>query len=65
VLKATSLEEAKLIKSTLEVEHKQGLLIDYAKGQNTTMAALMIRYLREETPRNKSFEIDRILVLGV
>lgn len=58
VLYANSLKEAELVKAKLRVEHSQGLFIDYSKAQNTTLADLMIRYLREEAPRNKSFEID-------
>ena len=58
VLYATSLKEAELVKAKLKVEHSQGLFIDYSKAQNTTFADLLIRYLREETPRNKSFEVE-------
>ncbi|OEZ83342.1 phage integrase family protein [Janthinobacterium sp. HH104] len=58
VLYANSLKEAELVRAKLQVEHSQGILIDYSKGQNTTLAELMIRYLHEEAPRNKSFEID-------
>ncbi|XLZ72871.1 site-specific integrase [Massilia sp. SR12] len=58
VLHADSLEHAKQIKMTLTVEHGQGLFRDYSKGQNTTLAQAMIRYLREVAPRNKSFEVE-------
>jgi integrase len=58
VLHADSLEQAEQIKMKLKVEHGQGLFIDYSKGQNTTLAQLLIRYLREEAPRNKSFEVE-------
>ena len=58
VLYANTLKEAELVKSKLLVEHSQGLFIDYAKAQNTTLAALMKRYLWEESPRNKSFEVE-------
>ncbi|MDN2699159.1 site-specific integrase [Janthinobacterium sp. SUN073] len=58
VLYANSLKEAELVRAKLKVEHSQGLFVDYSKAQNTTLAELMIRYLREEAPRNKSFEID-------
>lgn len=57
-LYASSLKEAELVKAKLQVEHSQGILVDYSKAQNTTLAELMIRYLREEAPRHKSFEID-------
>jgi len=55
VLYANSLKEANLVRAKLRVEHSQGLFINYSKAQNTTLAELMIRYLREEVPRNKSF----------
>jgi hypothetical protein len=58
VLYANSLKEAELVKSKLKVEHSQGLLIDYSQAQNMTFADLLIRYLRDEAPRNKSFEIE-------
>ena len=58
VLHADSLEQAEQIKMTLKVEHGQGLFRDYSKGQNTTLAQAMIRYLWEVAPRNKSFEVE-------
>jgi hypothetical protein len=48
MLYANSLKEAELLRAKLHVEHSQGLFIDYSKAQNTTLAELMIRYLREE-----------------
>lgn len=58
VLHADSLEQAEQIKMKLKVEHGQGLFVDYSKGQNTTLAQALIRYLWEVAPRNKSFEIE-------
>lgn len=58
VLHADSLAQAEQIKMTLKLEHGQGMFVNYAKGQNTTLAQAMIRYLREAAPRNKSFEIE-------
>lgn len=57
VLRAGSLAEAKAIQSLLENEQRQGLIVDYAQGFQTSLAELMIRYLREEAPRQKSFEV--------
>lgn len=57
VLKATSLMDAKDVKAKLHLEHNQGIFINYAKGLSTSMAELMIRYLWEEAPRHKSFEV--------
>lgn len=58
VLYAKSLKDAELVKAKLKVEHSQGLFIDYSKAQSTTLADLLIRYLWEEAPRNKSFEVE-------
>ena len=59
-LTAKSKDEAELIKSQLESEHKRHIFIDYAQGYKTTFADLLIRYLREEAPRVKSFDIARL-----
>lgn len=58
VLRAQSLTEAKVLQGLLENEQRQGLIIDYAKGFQTTLADLMIRYLKDVAPRNKSFEVE-------
>mgnify|MGYP001604868224 CR=1 FL=1 len=58
VLYANSMKGAELVKAKLKVEHSQGLFIDYSKAQSTTLADLLIRYLWEEAPRNKSFEVE-------
>lgn len=58
LLYAGSLKEAEDIKAKLQVDHKQGLFIDYSKGQNTSLAELLICCLWEEAPRNKSFEVE-------
>lgn len=58
VLSAQSLTGAKVLQGLLENEQRQGLIIDYAKGFQTSLADLMIRYLREVAPRNKSFEVE-------
>lgn len=57
-LYAHSKAEAETIKARLESEHKQGLFIDYAQGYKHTLADLLVRYLREEAPRHKSFEVE-------
>lgn len=58
VLIAHSEAEAIETKQRLESEHRQGLFIDYAGGHKTTLADLLIRYLHEESPRHKSFEVE-------
>ena len=57
-LYAASKAEAEAIKARLESEQRQGLFIDYAQGYKTTLADLLIRYLCEEAPRHKSFEVE-------
>ena len=56
VLIANSEDEAIATKKRLESEQRQGLFVDYASGQQTTLAGLLVRYLREESPRHKGFE---------
>jgi integrase len=55
-LVAHSEAEAIEIKQRLESEQRQGLFIDYASGYQTTLSDLLVRYLREESPRHKSFQ---------
>lgn len=55
---AHSEAEAIDIKHRLESELRRGLLIDYGSGQKASLADLLIRYLREEAPRHKSFEVE-------
>jgi len=57
-LRASSQAEAESIKNKLEDEQKRSLFIDYAEAYQTTLADLLIRYLREEAPRHKSFEVE-------
>lgn len=57
-LYARSKAEAEQIKARLESEHQHSLFINYAQGYKTTLADLLIRYLREEAPRHKSFEVE-------
>ena len=57
-LVACSEVEANEIKQRLESEQRDGLFINYAQAQKTTLADLPIRYLREEVPRHKSFEVE-------
>jgi integrase len=57
-LYARSKADAEHIKARLESEHQQSLFINYAQAYMTTLADLLIRYLREEAPRHKSFEVE-------
>lgn len=56
-LYATSALEARDVKRRLESEHRRSIFTDYATAYQTTLADLLIRYLREEAPRHKSFEV--------
>lgn len=58
VLTANSLKTAELIKAKLLLDHSQGLFRDYSKGQKISLADLLIRFLWEVAPRNKSFEVE-------
>ena len=58
VLIAHSETEAIETKERLESEHRRGLFIDYTSGQQLTFSDLLVRYLREEAPRHKSFEVE-------
>ena len=55
---AHSEAEAIDIKHRLESELRRGLFIDYGSGQKANLADLLVRYLREEAPRHKSFEVE-------
>lgn len=50
--------EAIDLKHRLESELRRGLFIDYGSGQKASLADLLVRYLREEAPRHKSFEVE-------
>ena len=63
-LVACSEVEAIEIKQRLESEQRHGLFINYAQAQTTTLADLLIRYLREEVPRHRSFEVEAYKING-
>ncbi|WP_426174919.1 site-specific integrase [Massilia sp. TWR1-2-2] len=56
-LPATSLVEARDIKNRLASEHRRSIFTDYTTGYKTTFADLLVRYLHEEAPRQKGFDI--------
>jgi len=64
VLVAYSETEAIETKQRLESEQRQGLFIDYAKGRKVSFADLLVRYLREESPRHKSFQEEAYKING-
>ncbi|PMS29636.1 hypothetical protein B0G57_1512 [Trinickia symbiotica] len=53
-LVASSEQEANDIKQRLESEQRHSLFIDYARAKKTTLADLLIRYLREEVPGTRA-----------
>lgn len=55
---ASSEEEALELKQRIESERRRGIVIDYGLARRNTFADLLIRYLREESPRHKSFDIE-------
>lgn len=61
-LTASSEQEAIDIKQRVEVERRTGLSVDYAKGRSVTFADLLARYLREESPRHKGFEVEGYII---
>lgn len=61
-LYALSEKEAIDIKQRLELERRNGLFVDYAKGRSVTFADLLARYLREVSPRHKGFEVEGYII---
>ncbi|WNC90242.1 site-specific integrase [Paraburkholderia sp. FT54] len=49
----------------IEGQRATGLYIDYAKALKVTFADLLVRYLREEAPRQKSFEMVAYKINGL
>lgn len=56
-LTVESEEEAVELEQRIEAERRRGLFIDYTKGWKFTFGDLLARYLREEAPRQASFEV--------
>lgn len=61
-LYASSEEEALNMQLQLESERRRGLFVDYGKGRSVTFADLLARYLREESPRHKGFEVEGYII---
>ena len=61
-LPASSEQEAIDIKQRIELERRSGLFIDYSKGRRVSFADLLARYLREESPRHKGFEVEGYVI---
>jgi integrase len=61
-LPARSEQEAIDIKQRIELERRNGLFVDYSKGRSVSLADLLVRYLREESPRHKGFEVEGYII---
>lgn len=57
-LYASSEAEAIEVRQRIESERRRGIVIDYGLARRTSFADILIRYLREEAPRHKSFEVE-------
>lgn len=64
-IKAKTYQEAIDIKDQMDVEHRKGLFIDYAKGRSVTFGDLLARYLCEVSPRHKGFEVEGYIINAI
>lgn len=64
-LYATSLEEASQTQKRIESERSAKYFMDYALGYSITFGDLLTRYLREEGPRHKGYEVEGYIVNAV
>jgi len=64
-LYASTEQEAIDIRQRVELERRNGLFVDYAKGRSVSFADLMVRYLREESPRHKGFEVEGYILNAI
>lgn len=55
---SSSAKEAVEIQQRIQSERRRGILTDYTSGWQISFADLLWRYLREESPRHKSFEVE-------
>jgi integrase len=62
---ASNEQEAIDIKQRLESERRWGFFVDYTKGRSVTFADLMARYLREEAPRHKGFQVESYTINAI
>jgi integrase len=62
---ATSEQEAVDIQQRIESERRQGLFVDYGKARRVSFGDLLARYLREESPRHKGFEVEGYVINAI
>ncbi|MEX3944824.1 tyrosine-type recombinase/integrase [Paraburkholderia sp. BR10937] len=53
-----SLEEAEALVNRIACQRNDGLVIDYATAHKMTFADCIVRFIREECPRHKGFEME-------
>lgn len=61
----TSAADAEQFINTVTAERERGLFIDYTGAWKTTFADLIARYIREEAPKHKSFEMEAYKLNGL
>ncbi len=62
---AASESEAVEIQQRIESERRQGLFVDYGKARRYSFGDLLARYLREESPRHKGFEVEGYIINAI
>jgi len=62
---AASENEAVEIQQRIESERRQGLFVDYGKARRFSFGDLLARYLRQESPRHKGFEIEGYIINAI
>jgi integrase len=60
-----SLEEAEALIRQIEAERARGLFIDYSTAHQETFADCIVRFVREECPRHKGFEMETYKLNGM
>lgn len=62
---ADSEQEAVEIQQRIESERRQGLFVDYGKARRFSFGDLLARYLCEESPRHKGFEVEGYIINAI
>lgn len=62
---AVTEQEAIDIQQRLETERRQGLFVDYGKARRLNFGSLLARYLREESPRHKGYEVEGYIINAI
>ena len=63
-LTVDSRDKAEGLIKKVEEERSRGLFLDYTKSNKASFAQLMLRFLREEAPRHKSFQMQAYKIEG-